>query len=156
MMIDQFTRTDRRFEQIYIDDLTGITIGKGTTIGQHCVFGDDTEIGEDCRIDPFVCSSGSNYIGDGVTLRYGVILARGVNIGSDCYLCPRVMTEAQNHRAQLIGGAAIGPRCFIGTHSVIAAGIEIAPGTTIGAMSYVNRSIVEPGVYVGSPARRIR
>ena len=34
--------------------------------------------------------------------------------------------------------------------------IKICDNTTIGAMSFVNKDILEPGVYVGVPAKKIK
>jgi acetyltransferase-like isoleucine patch superfamily enzyme len=75
------------------------------------------------------------------------------------------MTENVNHKGIEIGGANIGTgewdietkyRVFIGTNVTLAAGIEICSGTVIGTKTNVRKSILEPGVYVGNPARKIR
>ncbi|MEQ9638101.1 MAG: hypothetical protein RLW68_18740 [Devosia marina] len=49
-----------------------------------------------------------------------------------------------------------GDNVVIGAGSVIIGPIDICDNVTIGAMSLVNKSIVEPGVYVGVPVRRIK
>ncbi len=57
--------------------------------------------------------------------------------------------------AKLLGRTRIGESCFIGAGAVIKDGISICDGVTVGANSFVNKSIDEPGVYVGSPARKL-
>jgi len=72
------------------------------------------------------------------------------------------MTENLNHIGEEIGGAHIGigdwdrktkNRVFIGTDVTLASGIEICSGAVIGSNSNVRKSITEPGVYMGNPAR---
>ena len=135
-----------------IDD--AVKIGKNTRIMNYVELRSGTVIGEDCFIDSHVVSSGDNWIGDRVILRYGVIVARGCHIDEDCYICPQVMFNNLDHDLRAIGGAELGPTCFIGTQAVIGAGIKIAPATIIGACSLVTKSIPEAGVYTGVPARR--
>jgi serine acetyltransferase len=50
----------------------------------------------------------------------------------------------------------LGDNVVIGANSVIIGPIDICDNVVIGAMSLVNRSITEPGTYVGVPVRRIR
>lgn len=153
-----------------------VHLGQGIEIGPNCVIegtedrpviiGDNTRImvaveirpgttiGKDCYIDSGCRFSGDCAIGDRCTLRYETIIARGVNVDNDCYLCPRVMTNNLDAGKNSIGGAKIGKGCFIGTHTVLQHGITICDAVTVGAMSFVHRSIQEPGTYVGSPAKK--
>jgi serine acetyltransferase len=48
-----------------------------------------------------------------------------------------------------------GDNVVIGANSVVIGPVDICDNVLVGAMSLVNASIVEPGVYVGIPARRI-
>lgn len=45
---------------------------------------------------------------------------------------------------------------LVGAGVIIRDGIEITENVTIGMGSVVVRSIVEPGVYLGNPCRKIR
>ncbi len=145
-------------EGVVIEDYVRIeedvTIGANTRIRSFVELRAGTVIGEDCYIDSYVVSSGDNRIGDGVMLRYQAIIARGCDIGDGCYICPQVMTNNLDHHRQEIGGAKVGKSCFIGTQTVLAAGIEIADETVVGACSLVTKTIKEPGVYIGVPAKR--
>lgn len=50
----------------------------------------------------------------------------------------------------------LGDNVVIGTNSVVIGPVEICDNVIIGAMSLVNRSIKEPGLYVGVPVRRVK
>lgn len=54
------------------------------------------------------------------------------------------------------GDCKIGCQCFIGSGSIIAHGVTICNNTIIGCGTVVIHDITEPGLYVGSPARRIK
>lgn len=49
----------------------------------------------------------------------------------------------------------LGDNVVIGTGSVLIGPLDICDNVIIGAMTLVNRSITEPGIYVGVPARRL-
>ncbi len=49
----------------------------------------------------------------------------------------------------------LGDNVVIGANSVVIGPIDICDNVVIGAMSMVNRSILEPGTYVGVPVKRI-
>jgi serine acetyltransferase len=49
----------------------------------------------------------------------------------------------------------LGDNVVIGANSVVVGPVDICDDVVVGAMSLVNRSIGEPGVYVGIPARKI-
>lgn len=49
----------------------------------------------------------------------------------------------------------LGHNVVIGTNSVLVGPLTICDDVVIGAMSLVNKSIDEPGVYVGCPVRRV-
>lgn len=143
----------------------GVSVGDDVKIQSFVELRSGTVIGDGSYIDTGVISSGENSIGKRVTLRYGSIIARGVKIEDDVFISPQLMTENVNHKGEEIGGAHIGTgewcqktrfRDFIGTNVTLAAGIEICSGTVIGSKSNVRKSITEPGVYFGNPARRYK
>lgn len=49
----------------------------------------------------------------------------------------------------------LGDNVVIGANSVVIGPVTICDDVLIGAMSLVNRDIVEPGVYVGVPVRKV-
>jgi serine acetyltransferase len=50
----------------------------------------------------------------------------------------------------------LGDNVMIGANSVIVGPVDICDNVAIAAMSLVNRSIAEPGLYVGTPVRRVK
>ncbi len=56
----------------------------------------------------------------------------------------------------LCGRVNIGNLCFVGASATILDNIEVCDNAIIGAGAVVTKSIKEPGVYIGIPARRIR
>jgi len=158
----------------------GNYFGRNVTVGPGCKFGhgnlllEDVIVGPDCTfrsraelrsgtliehgcyIDSGVKSSGDCHIREHVTLRYDSIIARGCVIGERAYVSPRIMFENLSHEMEPVGGAHVGSGCWIGTQSVIGAGISIVSGTVIGSCSLVKKSIEQPGVYFGIPAKFAR
>jgi len=142
-----------------------VEVGDGVTIRSHTELRPGTLIGDFCYIDSGVKSSGYCKIGNHVTLRYDSIIAKGTIIEDHVFISPQLMTENLDHKGRQLGGAHIGTgrwhkdttyRVFIGTNVTLAAGIEICSGTIIGSKSNVRKSITEPGVYFGNPAKQYK
>ena len=76
-----------------------------------------------------------------------------VNIGHNCdigestIICPGTM---------LAGGTKVGDNCYIWQGVITRSNITICDNVIIGAGSLVLKSIIEPGVYLGSPAKYIK
>jgi galactoside O-acetyltransferase len=54
------------------------------------------------------------------------------------------------------GQIVLGRHVIVGTNSIVFPGVEIAEGCAVGANSLIAKSTQPWGIYVGSPARRIR
>lgn len=147
---------------------TNISIGRYCTIQEGCEVGNNvdiqhyvllkknTKIGNNVNIDSFVRSSGYNNIGSNITIRFGSTIAREVTVEDYVFISPNVMTIYVDHKRVCKGGMVIGKGSFIGTNVVINAGVKIAPGCVVGAMSLVTKDLTEPGVYMGIPAKKVR
>ena len=142
----------------------GVEIGEGTVLKSFLELRSGTVIGRDCYIDSRVSTSGDCWIGDRVNIRFSGIIARGTIIEPDVFISPQLMTENVSHEGEEVGGAHIGAgewmkrnryRVFIGTNVTLAAGIVICPDVIIGSKSNVRKSITEPGIYYGNPARKM-
>ena len=130
-----------------------VQIGEGTTLRNHVEIRSGVRIGRNCYIDSQVVCTGNAHIFEGVTLRVGVVVARGSRIDDGAYLAPRVMFNNLDTEQKSIGGAHVGPKCFIGTHAVLQHGITLARGTVVGALAFVNRD-TDGGTWLGIPARK--
>lgn len=93
------------------------------------------------------CVLDSNVIlENNVLLNTSVTIAHDSTIKSHSFLGPRVA---------LAGKIIIEECCFLGINSTVIDNISISQGATIGGGAVVTRSITEPGVYIGIPAKKI-
>jgi len=133
-------------------DLTigvGVVLGHFNEIGDGCVIGDHTVIQGRARF------ASKCIIGTRATIKIGVILTAKTHIGAYTFVGPNVVCLGAHNNEKVTSPTIIGRNCFIGASSIIMPGVEICDGVTIGAMSFVNKDITEPGVYVGQPIRKV-
>ena len=133
-----------------------VIIGDNVDIQNYVLLKKGTVIGSDCYVDSYFRSSGDNEIGNNVTLRFGSTIARKVFVADNVFISPNVMTVFSLPDGSKSAGTYIEKDAFIGTAVVLAPNITIVSGSIIGANSFVNKSILEKGIYVGNPARLIR
>ncbi len=154
-------------------------VGENVQIAKNCtIIGlENISLGDNIRIDGGVtlaCASGYLKIGSyvhigggchitcagGVELSDFSGLSQGVRIysGSDDYsgnslTNPTVPKKYLNVTVKLV---LIGRHVIIGSGTVVLPGVKIGNGTSVGALSLVTKSLAEWGVYLGSPAKRIK
>jgi UDP-N-acetylglucosamine acyltransferase len=129
----------------------GVKIGAYTKIGAFVEIRAGVTIGENCKIDSYVCMTGGAIIGDNCTIRNRVTIARGTVIGRNCFIAPHCMfnnLDLGKDKGEKIGGATLGDFVTIGTSCIIHHGVTIVAGSTIGAGSFVRKSILSAGVYI--------
>jgi acetyltransferase-like isoleucine patch superfamily enzyme len=131
-------------------------VGDDVTLGHFVLLKKGTVIGDRVFVDSYVKSSGDNQIGDDVVLRFNATIAREVTVENGVFISPNVMTVYSTHERERKGGTIIGADSHIGTNAVIGPGVEIAPGTVVGALAYVNRDTEEDRIYIGIPAKRMK
>lgn len=106
-------------------------------------------------------------IGDRVFLnrRVHIDSAGAVDIQDDASLGMYAMVLTSNHQigpashragALLPAPVTIGAGSWLGAHVIVAPGVTIGRGCVIGAGSLVTRDCEPNGLYLGTPARRIR
>ena len=126
-------------------NLYGCAIGEGTFVGPFVEIQRDVVIGARCRIQShtFICEL--------------------VTIGDDCFIAHGVMFindlfakggPARGDRS-LWKTTTLGHSVSIGSNATILP-VTIAEGVVVGAGAVVTRDLLEPGVYAGNPARRLR
>lgn len=107
----------------------------------------------------------SAVLGMGLVIQWGAFVSSNVQLGSFvklnvmCNIMHDVVigdytTIAPN--AALMGRVKVGSNCYIGANSTIKQEVHICDNCTIGAGAVVVKDIVEPGVYAGVPATKIR
>ena len=107
----------------------GVSIGAGTVVMADSVVNPCTKIGKGCIIN-----TGSTIDHDCVIEDY-VHISPGVNVA---------------------GSVFVGALTWLGIGSVVSNNLSITSGCTVGAGAVVIADILEPGTYVGVPARRIK
>ena len=137
-----------------------VTCGERVVIMQpsnvyEAILGDDVFVGPFCEIQQGVS------IGQRTRVQSHTFICELVTVGEDCFIGHGVMFVNDRMR----GGPALGDRdkwerTFVGDWVSIGSNATILPvricsEVVIGAGSVVTADIVEPGTYVGNPARRI-
>ncbi len=137
--------------------MRNVEVGDNVDIQNYVLLKPGTKIGDDCYIDSYVLTSGACTIGNNVFLRYRTVIARNVIVDDNNFFTAGVKTIFLDHSAQLTKKPLhIKQGSFFGDNSIIMGGITIAENCVIGACSFVNKDTEPYGVYVGTPARRIR
>jgi len=133
-----------------------LIIENNVKIGNHCEVGDESTIREGALLQGRVRLGPLCYIGHDVIIKIGAILADRTHLEENVFIGPNVITLGGGPDRTRVKGAYIERNCYIGAGSKIAAGIRIVHDTIIGANSFVNKDITEPGTYAGTPVRRLK
>lgn len=120
-------------------------------------------IGDDCFVGPFVEIQSGVHIGARCKIQSHSFVCELVTIGDDCVVAHGVMFINDPYRT---GGSAcgdrtkwrstrIGSRVSIGSNATILP-VNVCDDVVVGAGSVVTKSIDQPGIYAGNPARLMR
>lgn len=85
-------------------------------------------------------------VGDFSIVNTGAIVEHECRIGEAVHVAPG---------AVLLGNVQVGDRSFLGGRSVVKQGVKIGSDVIVGAGAVVVKDIVQPGTYVGNPARKL-
>lgn len=103
--------------------------------------------------------------GEGVIITAGVILTCQIKIGKHAHLnlhttmghdCSIGDYFTSAPSANISGSCTFGNNIYLGSNCVIREKISVADNVVIGMGAVVTKDISESGVYVGSPAKKIR
>jgi acetyltransferase-like isoleucine patch superfamily enzyme len=134
-----------------------ISIGDNSRIDDFCVLSEEITIGRNVHIAVFCNVAGGS---QGVTFDDFSGLAYGVNVfsQSDDYSGRTLTNPTVPEEFKDIGRGPVllGRHVIIGAGSIVFPGVTVADGCAVGAMSLVNRSTQEWGIYSGIPAKRIK
>lgn len=120
---------------------------------QPALIAPTASIGRFSEIADAVLVAQQAHVGPLVQLECGVIVNSGAVVDHE------TRVGAFSHiavNATVAGRCRIGANVFVGAGATLIDGIRIVDGVTVGAGATVTGDIVEPGVYVGSPARLVR
>ena len=154
-------------------------VGENVQIAKNCtIIGlENISLGNNIRIDGNVtlaCTSGyliiGNYIhiggGSHLSCAGGIELCdfSGLSQGVRIYSCSddlsgKSLTNPTIPKKYLnlnIKPVLIGRHVIIGSGSVVLPGVTIGNGSSVGALTLVNKTLDEWGIYFGSPAKKIK
>lgn len=120
-------------------------------IGDHCFIGPFVEIQKDVTIGKRCKIQSHSFICELVTIGDDCVIAHGVMFINDLF---GTGGPAMGNR-DLWKSTRIGNKVSIGSNATILP-VAICDNAVIGAGSVVTRDIVEPGIYAGNPARKMR
>ena len=132
-------------------------------------------LGSHVRVDDFCILSGDIHIGNYVHISAytalfagdaGIVLEDFTGISSRCAVYAitddysgQAMTNPtvpETYRNVIGGQVVLEKHALIGTGSTVLPGVRVGEGSSVGAMSLVNRSLESWGVYAGVPCRRLK
>jgi len=140
-----------------IYDCEKMEIGDNSRIDDFCILSGKIQMGSNVHVTPMCLIAGGSkgvYIDDFVTLAYGVkVFSQSDDYSGETMTNSTVPKKYKNEYKK---AAYINSFSIIGANSVIMPGVTVASGTAVGAMSLILKSTNPWGIYVGSPARRIK
>jgi len=110
--------------------------GKNVIIKENCVIREDV------------------VLGDNVEVKAAVHLANGLRVGDNTTLGPSCMTLEKTPDGQN-KGVTIGSNCYISAGAILLPGVVIGDNVVVGAGSVVTKDCIEPGLYLGIPAKKV-
>jgi acetyltransferase-like isoleucine patch superfamily enzyme len=120
-------------------------------------------IGEESFVGPFVEIQRGVVIGKRCRIQSHAFICELVTIGDDCFISHGAMFindvfavgGPAKGRRDLWCSTRIGNQVSIGTNATILP-VSIADRVVVGAGAVVTKDLLEPGIYVGNPARLLR
>jgi UDP-N-acetylbacillosamine N-acetyltransferase len=110
-------------------------------------------IGVGATIEPGTFVAHHSHIGPMAIVGRGAIINTAAVVEHDCIIGDFTHISVN---ATVAGRCRIGELVFLGAGATVIDGVRITDGVTVGAGSTVVDDIMEPGIYAGSPARRIK
>jgi len=133
-----------------------ISIGNHVRIDDFCILSGNIEIGNYVHIAAYVALYGKEgiKISDfcGCSARC-IIYSATDDFSGEYMVSPMVPEELTN-----VTGGKVTLEKFVqlGVNTVVMPNLTIEEGTSVGAMSFINKSLEKWGIYVGIPCRRIK
>lgn len=103
-------------------------------------------LGKGCMVGSFCHIGPEAVVGDNTIINNGAVVDHEVRIGAHCHIGPN---------ATISGRSSVGELVFVGVGATIKDSVSICSNVVIGAGATVVKNIADPGVYIGTPARRM-
>ncbi|QIK70026.1 acetyltransferase [Erysipelothrix sp. HDW6C] len=115
-------------------------------IDPNAVVSQFASIAKGCVIVAGAIVNAAATLGMGTIVNTNAVVDHDCNLGDCVHVCPG---------ATVCGANVIGDRVWVGTGAVIIQGQSICSDVVIGANSTIVAAIASPGVYVGTPVRKL-
>ena len=130
----------RKFEEIkHWANLISV-VSNDAFLGRNCKIKTGSFVAHTCHIGPEAC------IDENTIINTAAVIEHETNIGKHCHIGPN---------ASISGRTKIGDMVFIGVGATVIDRLNICSNVIVGAGATVVADIIYPGVYVGTPARKI-
>lgn len=134
-----------------------IQIDDNSRIDDFCIISGVVKIGKYNHITPQCLIAGGEkgvFLDDFCTLAYGVkVFSQSDDYSGESMVSSLIPKEYKKENIQEV---RIERQVIVGAGSIVMPGVVIAEGCSIGAMTLVHKSTAPWGIYVGSPAKRIK
>lgn len=168
------------FSEVDLKDAGFKSLGKNIQIAKNCtIIGlENISIGDNVRIDGYcsIIAAGSGYVrlgsfihiggycllsaGGGIVMDDFTCLSQGVHIHSrsDDYSGTNLTnpTVPEKYTGVVHGEVRLSKHVLIGSGSVVLPCVTIGEGSSIGAISLVNKSLGSWAIYAGCPVKKIK
>jgi acetyltransferase-like isoleucine patch superfamily enzyme len=147
--------------KVYTASVRDVNFGEGVTIVEPSNLY-ECRIGSHSFVGPFVEIQKGVVIGDRTKVQSHSFICELVSIGNDCFIGHGVMfiNDLFSDGGPAGGDAAKWQPTRIGNHVSIGSNATILPisicdDVVIGAGAVVTKDILEPGTYIGNPAKKL-
>lgn len=121
---------------------------------------DDTVyIAREAVVETGVTIGSHSWVNKGAIVESDAVIGKNVGVAPEAYLCCATHVIGPEHRRagtpQRLP-VIVEDGCWLGARSVVLPGVTVAKGCVIAAGALVTKDTEPNGLYIGSPARRVR
>ena len=153
------------FLQAFVSLAERVEVGAGCRLYAHVVVGQESQLGADCRLEPWAQIGPGCRLGDGVDLGAHSCLGRevvvedGVKVDNLVVVGPRSVIGAMSllvGQSSVDRDAKLHPGVILAGQSAVGPEAELGSGVQLGGRSLALGKLLEPGPYLGNPARPLK
>jgi len=139
-----------------------VIVGDNVKLGHNVTLKSGTRILDNVILGDYVKTTGLCIIGNHVSVRTGACISKAVIVNDKAFIGPGVMTNHTKNVMHMRGMreyqmiTEIGYGAVIGSMASLLAGVKIGDNVVVGAGANVCCHLLEPGIYVGNPARWVK
>ena len=139
-----------------------VIVGDNVKLGHHVILKKGTRFENNIDFADYCVTTGACWVGNNFAARTGAILSKSVIVEDNVFYGPGVVTNHTKHvnhmrpnmkKEQLL--TIIGFGSILGTQVSVVAGVKIFPLSIVGGGAVLVKDLIESGVYVGNPAKKI-